>query len=234
MDRKEMQNTRLYLLAALLTLALTAYLFVLYDVQVIHHDEYAAQALRSIVRTEKVEASRGVITDRNGKPLVSNRSTYDLTFDAALLSPDDDSNQAILRLVQLCQAEGVAWSDNLPISRLAPYRYTGETAGAVTAEEIPGTYKLVNHGRAITDEISLSVNITLGKDGRISCKENEDLSGTWALTGDSQAELTIDGRTYTGLFLVQWDEDGQKEVMTFTALDDETGMCVWGSGVNAR
>ena len=124
MDRKEMQNTRLYLLAALLTLALTAYLFVLYDVQVIHHDEYAAQALRSIVRTEKVEASRGVITDRNGKPLVSNRSTYDLTFDAALLSPDDDSNQAILRLVQLCQAEGVAWSDNLPISRLAPYHYT--------------------------------------------------------------------------------------------------------------
>ncbi len=124
MDRKEMQNTRLYLLAALLTLALTAYLFVLYDVQVIHHDEYAAQALRSIVRTEKVEASRGVITDRNGKPLVSNRSTYDLTFDAALLSPDDDSNQAILRLVQLCQQEGVAWSDNLPISRLAPYHYT--------------------------------------------------------------------------------------------------------------
>ncbi len=123
-------------------------------------------------------------------------------------------------------------ADGWPV--LAPYRYAGETAGVVTAEEIPGTYKLVNHGRAITDEMSLSVNITLGKDGGISCKEDEDLSGTWALTGDSQAELTIDGRTYTGLFLVQWDEDGQKEVMTFTALDDETGMCVWGSGVKAR
>lgn len=124
MDRKEMQNTRLYLLAAFLVLALTAYLFVLYDVQVIHHEKYAAQAVRSIVRPEKVEASRGIITDRNGKPLVSNRSTYDLTFDAALLRPGQDSNEAILRLVQLCQQEGVAWSDNLPISRLAPYRYT--------------------------------------------------------------------------------------------------------------
>lgn len=124
MDRKEMQNTRLYLLAFLLVLALAAYLFVLYDAQVIHYDEYAAQAIRSIVRTEKVEASRGIITDRNGKPLVSNRSTYDLTFDAALLSPEDDSNEAILRLVQLCQVEGVAWSDNLPISRYVPYRYT--------------------------------------------------------------------------------------------------------------
>ena len=124
MDRKEMQNTRLYLLAALLAVALAAYLFVLYDVQVIHHDDYAAQAIRSIVRPEKVEASRGIITDRNGRPLVSNRSTYDLTFDANLLRPGDDDNEAILRLVQLCQSEGVAWSDNLPISRRAPYTYT--------------------------------------------------------------------------------------------------------------
>ena len=124
MDRKEMQNTRLYLLAFLLVLILVAYLFVLYDVQIIHHDDYAAQAIRSIPREEKVEASRGIITDRNGKPLVSNRSTYDLTFDAALLSPGDDSNEAILRLVQLCEKEGVAWMDNLPISRQAPYRYT--------------------------------------------------------------------------------------------------------------
>ncbi len=124
MDRKEMQNTRLYLLAAFLVLALAAYLFVLYDVQVIHHDEYAAQAIRSIVRNEKVEASRGIITDRNGKPLVSNRSTYDLTFDAGLLPPGADSNEAILRLVQLCQQEGVDWHDNLPITRQLPYRYT--------------------------------------------------------------------------------------------------------------
>lgn len=124
MDRKEMQNTRLYLLAAALVLVLAAYLFVLYDVQVIHHEKYAAQAIRSIVRPEKVEASRGIMTDRNGKTLVNNRSTYDLTFDAALLSPGDDSNEAILRLVQLCQEEGVTWNDNLPISRQAPYRYT--------------------------------------------------------------------------------------------------------------
>ena len=75
MDRKEMQNTRLYLLAAFLVLVLLAYLFVLYDVQIIHHEDYTARAIHSIVREEKVEASRGIITDRNGKPLVSNRST---------------------------------------------------------------------------------------------------------------------------------------------------------------
>ena len=124
MDQRESRNFRLYILGAFLTAILLVYLGVLYSVQVVHHQEYATQSVRSIARSETVEASRGIITDRNGKPLVSNRSTYDLTFDAALLSPDDDSNQAILRLVQLCQQEGVAWSDNLPISRLAPYHYT--------------------------------------------------------------------------------------------------------------
>ena len=123
-------------------------------------------------------------------------------------------------------------ADGWPV--LAPYRYTGETAGAVTAEEIPGTYKLIQHGRDINAEAHLSVNITLGKDGKISCQEDEDLSGEWKLTGDNQAELTIGSRTYTGLFLVQWDEDGQKDVMTFTALDGKSGTCVWGSGLNAR
>lgn len=120
-------------------------------------------------------------------------------------------------------------ADGWPV--IAPYRYVGETAGAVTAEEIPGTYKLINHGRAITEVMSESVNIKLSKDGKIS---GEDLEGTWTLSGDNQAEIVLGGRTYTGLFLVQWDEDGQKNVMTFTALDDETGICVWGSGVNAR
>ena len=35
MDRKELQNTRLYLLAAFLVLVLLTYAFVLYDVQVL-------------------------------------------------------------------------------------------------------------------------------------------------------------------------------------------------------
>ena len=64
MDRKEMSNGRLYLLAAFLAAVLCAYLFVLFDVQIVHHEEYADQAMRSIPRMEKVEASRGIITGR--------------------------------------------------------------------------------------------------------------------------------------------------------------------------
>ncbi|WP_298020279.1 penicillin-binding transpeptidase domain-containing protein [uncultured Dysosmobacter sp.] len=125
MDYKDPQsNRRLYILAGFLAVILLVYLGVLFDTQVNHYDDYLTQSVRSIAKPEKVEASRGIITDRSGRTLVSNRSTYALTFDAGLLKESDDENEAILRLVQLCQENGVVWNDNLPITRKAPFSYT--------------------------------------------------------------------------------------------------------------
>ena len=92
MDQRESRNFRLYILGAFLTAILLVYLGVLYSVQVVHHQEYATQSVRSIARSETVEASRGIITDRNGRTLVSNRSTYNLTFDPTLLKEGEDQN----------------------------------------------------------------------------------------------------------------------------------------------
>ena len=124
MNPKDTRSLRLYVLAGLLTLVLLVFAGILYNTQIVNHDYYVAQSIRTIAREEKVEASRGVITDRNGQVMVSSRSTYSLTFDSSLLKDGEDPNEAILRLVQLCQANGVAWNDNLPISRQAPYTYT--------------------------------------------------------------------------------------------------------------
>lgn len=124
MDQRESRNFRLYVLGALLVAILLVYLFILYSVQVVHHQDYATQSVRSIAHSETVEASRGVITDRNGRLLVGNRSTYNLTFDPSLLKEDEDQNEAILRLIELCQERGVDWIENLPVSRRLPYTYT--------------------------------------------------------------------------------------------------------------
>lgn len=83
MDHKDPQtNHRLYILAGFLAVILLIYLGVLYDTQVNHYQDYLTQSVRSIAKEEKVEASRGIITDRSGRTMVRNRSTYALTFDA--------------------------------------------------------------------------------------------------------------------------------------------------------
>lgn len=126
MDHRSSPNNlkRLLALAIFLMVALVIYTGVLYNIQINDHDYYLARSIRTITRVEKVEASRGVITDRNGRELVSSRSSYDLTFDSSLLSEGDDENQAILRLIKLCQSQQVSWTDNLPITSTAPFSYT--------------------------------------------------------------------------------------------------------------
>ena len=97
---------------------------VLYDAQVTNYEEYYNQSTSRLADSEIVTASRGIITDRNGKILVSNRQVYTITFDSSKLDEDDDPNYAILRLIQLSESFDVTWADNLPISREAPYTYT--------------------------------------------------------------------------------------------------------------
>lgn len=116
MNQRPSQLTRFRVMAAMALAVLAIYLVVLFNTQVVHHEEYLAKSIQTITRMENVEASRGIITDRSGRTLVTNQSTYSLTFDPTLLRSGEDQNEAILRLVTLCREQGVAWEDNLPLS----------------------------------------------------------------------------------------------------------------------
>lgn len=98
---------------------------VLYDAQILHGGENRAKSISSNAASETVTASRGIITDRNGKVLVSNRLAYTLVFDRSGFSDDAALNAAILRLVQLCEETGTGWNDTLPIGRVGNFlRYS--------------------------------------------------------------------------------------------------------------
>ena len=123
---KENRTPRLAALAAMLGVILLIYIGVLYNTQVTRHKEYLAKSIHSIAQEESIEASRGIITDRKGRVMVSNRSVYTLVFDTKLLKEGEDENEAILRLLKLCRGQNVAWTDTLSISRSAPYAFTLE------------------------------------------------------------------------------------------------------------
>ena len=98
---------------------------VLYDAQILHGGENRAKSISSNAASETVTASRGIITDRNGKVLVSNRLAYTLVFDRSGFDDDAALNAAILRLGQLCEGTGTGWNDTLPIGRVGNFlRYS--------------------------------------------------------------------------------------------------------------
>ncbi|KTD88095.1 endo-alpha-(1-_5)-L-arabinanase [Paenibacillus etheri] len=117
-------------------------------------------------------------------------------------------------------------SEGWPV--VAPHRYGGETTEKYTKEQISGEYKYVNHNKDITADIVQSELIELTKSGKIKGA----VKGKWKLIDDHTAELTIDGSTYNGVFLKEWNEATASNVMTFTAVSKE-GISIWGSHVSA-
>ena len=117
-------RVRIWALTGLMGLCLLAFAGVMYYTQILHGEENRAKSLASNATSETVEASRGIITDRNGKVLVSNRLTYTLIFSAKDFENDQDLNAAILRLTDLCTENNTVWNDTLPLSKTAPCSYT--------------------------------------------------------------------------------------------------------------
>lgn len=117
-------RTRLRVLYGVLVLCLLLFAAVLYNAQIVQGDAYYAVSSSKIAQEEPVVASRGMITDRNGKVLVSNRQVYTLTFDEDALEEGQDENQAILDLLRLLESYDIPWADSLPLTASPPFAYT--------------------------------------------------------------------------------------------------------------
>ena len=147
MDHKEAHHLRLYVLAALFFIVAAVYIGVLYDTQVNNYDYYYASSVRSIARSETVEAARGDILDRYGRVLVSNRVTYQVALNTDAM--EKNRNDILLALIRIARDAGVEWEDTLPITAQPPFRYTTDTPFQypTTDEEGSPTTSLTRLGR---------------------------------------------------------------------------------------
>ena len=142
MDSKRFTR-RLIALGAAMFLCALVFVVTLFDAQIVNGDDYLAQSIRTNAKSETVKASRGVITDRNGKVLVSNRAVYTLNFDSSLVS-SDELNDALLRVIELMNAQGVEIKDTLPLARTSPYAYDTANGSAKTLVKYLVSLKWIN------------------------------------------------------------------------------------------
>lgn len=136
MPEEKQFHRRSNLLIGLFLLCLVCFAAILYDAQIIHGSDYLDRSTTQVTTTQTVETFRGIITDRNGKVLVSNKEIYTVSFDPSLV-PDDPGvshaesvARALLRLTDLCLEYDVPWSDGLPLSAAPPFSYTLQEASS--------------------------------------------------------------------------------------------------------
>ncbi len=101
-------------------------LFGLYNLQVVHADEYYDQTVNTVVSTHTVPAARGSIRDRNGRLLVSNRLGYSIGIDRERLVAGGDPNGDLLTLNEICTQLGYDHTDRFPVSLLPPFTFVDD------------------------------------------------------------------------------------------------------------
>jgi len=184
---------RVYVLLGFFCAFLVLFFAVLYDAQVVHGSENRARSITSNTASETVTASRGIITDRNGKVLVSNRLAYTLVVDKSSFGKDEAAlNDAIWQLIQLCQEQGVTWNDTLPMTTGSSPQLTSKSltesfreylddnklpTDGGSAEVLAAMRKLYKVDDSYTDaQARLIVGVRYELDGRSSYTFAEDVS----------------------------------------------------------
>lgn len=187
-DEKRFHRRANFLIGAYV-LCLALFTGILYNAQIVNGSEYLARSTIQVTTTKTVETSRGIITDRNGKILVSNREIYTVSFDPDLV-PDQDGEthqaavaRALLRILTLFQDHGVAWGDSLPIGDAEPYGYT--FAGATGAQRAWFSHYLADRKWSST-ELTASSSAPLMSQTLL---DKLKLTGSTALTAPHLLEL---------------------------------------------
>ena len=146
MDPKQFRR-RALAVVVLLALMVAGMGATLYDLQINNGADYYEQSQRRVAETQTVESARGQILDRNGQVLVSNRVVYQVTLDTSLMKDEDKDavtaagsrrNDTLLALIEAARAEGVEWTDSLPISKTEPFTFTTDTPYYTTSVDEEG------------------------------------------------------------------------------------------------
>lgn len=146
-------NRRTLAVAAVLAVILAVFVGVLYNLQIVHVEDYRAMSVVKIDNRVTVEGARGELLDRYGRELVTNRAVYRITLNTRLMGDEAERNPNLMELINICREDGLSWSDSFPVSDTAPFTYTTDT---------PLAYEKEGGGVAFTQLGSLLNALPLG------------------------------------------------------------------------
>ena len=97
----------------------------LFNLQIIHGEEYRETSNSRLTRETVVKAARGSIKDRIGVELVRTEAGYSVEIYSTKVS-DEELNSAIDRFIKILESNKDEYIDNLPIS-VDPFEFTEES-----------------------------------------------------------------------------------------------------------
>ena len=128
--RYNIVSTFVYLIGIIL-------LIQLFNLQIIHGEEYREQSNTRLTRESTLKAARGNILDQSGNKLATTTSSYSLQLYKSKVD-NQTLNDTLLKITQVLEANGDSYIDSLPIN-INPFSFT------ISDEESQKTWKKNNN-----------------------------------------------------------------------------------------
>ncbi len=157
---------RLVVMGWAIMLVLGLYGIRLWQLQFFEGGSYVAKAEQQQSRLIYISPSRGVIFDRNGRPLVRNIPAYNLTITPGMLPEDPERERAVLERV--AQMVGLPYSSehqpNAPEYRPEPWMVGRAQYPPIGEKPDPGILEMVDEVRYLRPYSPLVVSRNLERD----------------------------------------------------------------------
>lgn len=149
---KKHKISRYYIVSVIVVL-LTCVIFAkLFNLQVVNGVTYREQSERRLLKSYAVTATRGEITDRYGRPLVTSRMGFDLIAYKEYIE-DENLNQLILDTINILEQYGASYYDTLPISENGDFIFDSPDYSAEAEFKADNDFDSTMSARQILDEL---------------------------------------------------------------------------------
>ncbi|ONI39551.1 hypothetical protein AN639_01805 [Candidatus Epulonipiscium fishelsonii] len=120
----QLTKERVFVMLIGIIILFTILLLRFYQLQIIRYDEYSSNIRVGIERTIEVPSTRGLIFDRYGRQLATNKPIHVLKIDQQVKQTKESLNNVLLKVATVLELNGDEYIDNIPITNSPPFEYT--------------------------------------------------------------------------------------------------------------
>lgn len=120
--KKSKNNLRFNIVNTIIYIIGIVIIIQLFNLQIVHGQEYLEQANSRLTRETTIKAARGRFLDRNGNILAGNKYGYTLNLYRSKIK-EETLNNIILHTIQVLEKNNDSYLDKFPIT-IKPFQYT--------------------------------------------------------------------------------------------------------------
>ncbi len=132
---REKLKSRYFIISIIVVVTSLIFIYRLFQLQIVDGAVYKEQSKQRLVKSVAIQAPRGEILDRYGRPLVTNRMGFSVQIQKINNTSNEGINDIILKLLNILEKNQEPYNDRLPISKVPPFEFFFTDDSQISVEQ---------------------------------------------------------------------------------------------------